>query len=110
MLVSAAKYWFGIQDGALPFALVYSSICFVHFLPVDGISILHDLDFFGINLTDDTDAKSWSREWLTENKFFRDTKLKSGFSYFVLEKISEWLNDFFEINEIRKTTYACGGI
>ena len=79
--------------------------CFVHFLPVDGISILHDLDFFGINLTDDTDAKSWSREWLTENKFFRDTKLKSGFSYFVLEKISEWLNDFFEINEIRKSSY-----
>ena len=94
----------------VPFRLLWCiPHCLVHFLAVDGIGILHDLDFLGIYFSDDTDTESRSREWLTENKFFRDAKFKSGFSYLILEKVAERLNDFFEINEVRQTAYVVVG-
>ena len=83
--------------------------CFVDFFTIDEICILYDAYFFFGHFSDNTDTKSRSREWLTEYQSFRNSKLQTGFTDFIFEKITKWLNDFFEIYEIRKTTYVVMG-
>ena len=36
---------------------------------------------------------------------FRYSKLKTSLTNLILEKVAEWLNDFLEVNEIRKSSY-----
>ena len=86
-----------------------SSYCLVHFFPVDGISILYDADFLSIDFTDDSDTKTRTREWLTEYQILRNSKLKTGFTNLIFEEVTQWLNDFLEINIFRKTTYVMVG-
>ena len=33
------------------------------------------------------------------------SKLKTSLTNLIFEKVAEWLNDFLEINEIRKSSY-----
>lgn len=90
-------------------ALFVSGNCLVHLIAVDVIGILYNADFVCIHFTDDTDSKSRTWEWLTENKIFRNAKFKTCFADFVFEQVAEWLNDLFEINEIRKSSYVVVG-
>ncbi len=103
MLVRAAKYWFGIRlRGFCIPALSISSRQI-------AVGILYDAYFFGGYFADDTDSKSRAREWLTEYEFFRNSKLKAGFSYFIFEEVTQRLDDFFEINVVRKSSYVVMG-
>ena len=63
--------------------------CFVHFVTVNVIGILDDADFFCIYLTDDTDSKTRTREWLTEYQFFRNAEFQSGFADFIFEEVTQ---------------------
>src|SRR5699024_5282862 len=38
------------------------------FFAVDGVGVLNDTDFFGGDFTDDADAETRTREWLTEDE------------------------------------------
>ena len=109
MLVRAAKYWFGIHAGAVAMLFLVSFCCFINLITVDIICILYDTYFFCIYFTDDTDAKTRTWEWLTEYQFFWDSKLQTCFTYFIFEQVAKWLDDFFEINEIRKSAYIMMG-
>ena len=83
--------------------------CIVDFFTVDVVCILYDAYFFLGDFTDDTDSKSRAREWLTEYQSFRNSKLKAGFTDLIFEQVTKRLNDFFEINEIRKASYVVMG-
>ena len=86
-----------------------SSYCLVHFFPVDGIGILYDADFLSIDFTDDSDTKTRAREWLTEYQMLRNSKFKTGFTNLIFEEVTQRLDDFLEINIIRKTAYIVVG-
>ena len=73
----------------------------IHFLTVNVIGILHDTNLLCSYLTDNTDTKSRSREWLTEDKFLRDAKLQTRFADFIFEEVAQRLDDFLEIYEVR---------
>ena len=45
--------------------------------------------------------------WMSHTDYI--SKLQTGFTDFIFEKITKWLNDFFEIYEIRKTAYVVMG-
>ena len=83
--------------------------CIVDFFTVDVVCILYDAYFFLGDFTDDTDSKSRAREWLTEYQSFRNSKFKASFTDLIFEQITKRLNDFFEINEIRKASYIVVG-
>ena len=97
----AAKYW-------LHFLVHDLALC--DFFAVDGIGILNDAYFFCGYFADDTDSESWAWEWLTEYQLFRDSKLQTGLAYLVFEEVAEWLDDFFEINVVRKSSYVVVGL
>jgi len=77
--------------------------CAVHFLAVNGIRFLDDFYFFFRDLTDDADAESRTRERLTHDKFFRNPEMKSYLPYLILEQVAQRLDDFLEINIVRKS-------
>ena len=62
--------------------------CLGNLIAVDEISFLNDAYLLGCYFTDDADAKSGTREWLTVYKVFRDTELKAGSSYLILEEVT----------------------
>ena len=76
----------------------------IHFLTVNVIGILHDTNLLCSYLTDNTDTKSRSREWLTEDKFLRDAKLQTRFADFIFEEVAQRLDDFFEIYVVRQSS------
>ena len=76
---------------------------FCNFFTVNRICILHDADFFSGYLADDTNSKSRTREWLTEYEVFRNAEFETDFADLIFEKVTERLDDFFEINVIRET-------
>lgn len=77
----------------------------VNLRTVDEVSILNDTNLISCYLSDNSDSKSRTWEWLTEYKMFWYSKLKTSLTNLILEKVAEWLNDFLEINEIRKSSY-----
>lgn len=84
--------------------------CLVNLLAVDCIGVLNDADFLCIDLTDNSYAKTWAREWLAEYKVLRNTKLKAGLADLILEKVAERFNNLLEIYEIRKTSDIVVGL
>lgn len=82
----------------------------IHFLTVNVIGILHDTNLLCSYLTDNTDTKSRSREWLTEDKFLRDAKLQTRFADFIFEEVAQRLDDFLEIHIIRETADVVVGL
>ena len=82
----------------------------VNLLTVDCISVLNDADLFSIDLTDNSYAKTRTREWLTEYEALRNAKLKTSLADFVLEKVTKRLNDFLEINKVRQTADIVVGL
>src|SRR5699024_4116996 len=58
------------------------------------------------HLADDADSESRSREWLTEYKIFRNSQLQSCLAHLIFKQISQGLDDFFEINIVRKSAYV----
>ena len=44
-------------------------------------------------------ARTW--KWLTEYEFFRNTKFQTCFTHFIFEQITQRLDDFLEIYEVR---------
>ena len=81
------------------------SCSIVYLFTINEICILYDTYFLCGNFTDNTDSKSRSREWLTEYQSLRNSKLQTCFTNLILEKVAERFDDFFEINEIRKSAY-----
>ena len=57
--------------------------------------------FSACYLADDTNAKSRSRERLTEYEFFRNAKFQTSFADFIFEQIAQRLDDFLEIYILR---------
>ena len=77
---------------------------FVNFFTPDCVGILNHFNFLSGYFTDDTNTKTRTWEWLTEYKIFRNSEFKTGFSYFIFEKVAQWLDDFFEIYVIRQSS------
>lgn len=84
--------------------------CLVNLLAVDCIGVLNDADLLSVDLTDNSYAKTRTREWLAEYKALRDTKLKAGLADLILEKVAERFNNLLEIYEIRKTADIVVGL
>ena len=81
---------------------VFVGFCsLVHFFTIDEISVLYDANFISVYLADDTNAKSRTWEWLTEYEFFRNAKFQTCFTHFIFEQITQRLDDFLEIYEVR---------
>ena len=79
---------------------------FGDFFAPDGVCVLYHLYFFCGYIADDTDTKSWTREWLTEYQVIRDAEFQTGFSYFIFEQVTQRLDDLFEIYVLRQTAYV----
>ena len=84
--------------------------CLVNLLAVDCIGVLNDADFLCIDLTDNSYAKTRTRERLTEHETFRYSEFKTCLAYLILEEVTEWFDDFLEIHKIRKTAYVVMGL
>ena len=92
---------------------VFASVCLnclVNLLAVDCIGVLNDADLLSVGLTDNSYAKTRTREWLAEYKALRNTKLKAGLADLILEKVAERFNNLLEIYEIRKTADIVVGL
>ena len=76
----------------------------VHFLAVNRIGILNDLDFLAGYLADDTNAKSRTRKWLAENELLRNTHFETSLTNLVLEEVAKRLNNLFEIYIVRQSS------
>ena len=85
------------------------SCSIVYLFTINEICILYNTNLLCSNFTDNTDSKSRSREWLTEYQSLRNSKLQSGFADFIFEEVTQRLDDFFEIYEIRKAAYIVMG-
>ena len=59
----------------------------------------------GRNLPERSTPCLWKASILTEYKFLWDAKFKACFSHLVLEKVTERLDDFLEINIIGKSAH-----
>ena len=83
---------------------IKSSFC--NLFSVDCISVLNNSYFLSCYFSDNSDSKSRSWEWLTKYQVFWNSKFKSSFSYLIFKQVAERLNDFFEINVVRKSSYV----
>ena len=79
--------------------------CFVYFFSVDKVCILYDANLISCNLTDNTDTKSWTWEWLAVYKELWKAKLKTCLTNLILEKVAKWLYYILEIDVLRKSSY-----
>ena len=79
------------------------------FFAVDGVGVLNDTDFFGGDFTDDADAETRTREWLTEDEGFREAQFEAGFADLVFEEVAERFDDFFEVYVVREAAHVVVG-
>jgi hypothetical protein len=72
---------------------------------VDSISFLEDAYFLRSDITEDTNAKTWTWEWMATNKVLRYTHIATNAANLVLEEELEWLAEF-EVHLLRQTAYV----
>ena len=79
-------------------------------LPVNSIRILHDPHLVFRDVADNPDTQTGTGEGLPINQIRRDSQLQPCFSNFILEEVTEGLNDFLEVDIIRQSTHIMMGL
>ena len=71
----------------------------------DEVSFAQNIQFFLGDVADNTDSKTRTREWLTVYQIIRQTELTAECANFVLEQQTQRLDDFLEVNIVRKAAH-----
>ncbi len=75
----------------------------VDLLTPDGVGILHDGDLLGGHIADDADGQARAGERLAGDKVLRQAQLTAGLTDFVLEQVTQRLDDFLKVNIVGQT-------
>ena len=74
----------------------------------DEISSAEDVESFRGDFADDADSKTWSRERLAVDDFFRKSEFAAELADFILEEFAQRFDEF-ELHVLRKAAYVVVG-